>query len=296
MQSSSWKEGLPTVSSVAASVSPGNALDFPIHTAGSHLDTRGWWPCACPPQECKRILGSHAGLGPRARAVLTAQGQLLLAVKPHRPAFVLGDLFVSRLWAGIHPHVPLSAESQCSQHWKDLEGVYHLRSSSLSSPCFPSLQVPRSLGLKVLKQKGIPLSVLCPMPAPGLAWAAGRQGFVNREGLSIPMNMGMGPSQWAGGSVRSCQMFAERWATCRASPSVRPVLAATASFLLGPKLFEDIFTHLLLLAKVRGGSHREMTEGRTENVLGRSVPGVGTQAPQPYRRASQPSTAANGQV
>lgn len=122
----SRKEGLPTLSSVAASVSPANALDLPVHTAGSHLDTRGRWPCACPLRECERILGSHAGLGPRARALLTARGQLLLAVKPHRPAFVLGDLFVSRLRARIHPHVPLSSESQCSQHWKDLEGVYHL--------------------------------------------------------------------------------------------------------------------------------------------------------------------------
>lgn len=70
-------------------------------------------------------------------------------------------------------------------------------------------------------------------------------------------------------------MFAERPATCRPSPSICPVLAVAASFLLGPKLFEDIFTHLLLLAKVRGGSRREMTEGRSENALGRSVPGVG---------------------
>lgn len=132
----------------------------------------------------------------------------------------------------------------------------------------------------MLKQKGIPLSVLCSLPAPGLAWAAGRQALlcgVNQEGLSIPINTGMGPSQWVGGLVPSCQMFAERRATCRPSPSICPVLAAAASFLLGPKLFEDIFTHLLLLAKVRGGSRREMTEGRSENALGRSVPGVGPQ-------------------
>lgn len=85
---------------------------------------------------CVSVSGVRTGPGlppwvrSRARALLTTREQLLLA-KPHRPAFVLGGLFVSRPWAGIHLHVPLPPESECSQHPKDLERVYHLRSSSV---------------------------------------------------------------------------------------------------------------------------------------------------------------------
>lgn len=72
--------------------------------------------------------------------------------------------------------------------------------------------------------------------------------------------------RWAP-TVRSGQVFAARWAACRPSPFICPVLVATASFLLGPKLSEVIFTHPLLLAKGRGGGHREVPEGRSENAL-----------------------------
>lgn len=76
------------------------------------------------------VLGSHARSG-RGPGLSKRREQLLVAVRPHRPAFVLGGLFVSRPRAGIHLRVLLPLENECSQRSKDLEGVYHLLSSSV---------------------------------------------------------------------------------------------------------------------------------------------------------------------
>lgn len=98
-------------------------------------------------------------------------------------------------------------------------------------------------------------------PEASLFYAAG-----NREDLPVPPNTVMGSLVVWSVPVRLLQ----RWAACRPSPFTRPAPMATATFLLGPKLFEGTSTHLLLLAKGRGGGRREVPEGRTENALKQS--------------------------